>query len=788
MSVTEEWKYISLRGSQAAPDFSRRLVSLISAFSACRIAGCCLEMANICLQCGDIGLSVALVYCVKCRSAARHSYCLEEVPEDLAAEINWLCEDCVSEPLFSASKSKFHPPTSLGIVNDGVLKDPFLEIGSANDCLANPEDQNPVSNVIFGSVVDLKDLDNQISGNLKKTTLSCTVNDALGTDKFDNSQPLVEAQGTDIQFAAKSAPFIYVEASENLIIGGTSNCDICGLGRSSGGFGREEDEIDEFEKEGSKRKGLNLPGEDDLLGSHPLVNGEGTDLSLPVKRMSSTSSVPSEGQIIRTGCNNGEEELEQHDKRNSKSRRLILHTNNFYPLTDSQVTSISFVKKKSSGAPVKQADRPTGTSLNNDTHPLDARRSSACLTLKIDEVEKCGRGSPERRSIVPYNDGQGTISSAVEGIVCTSIEPSDNKASKRTSSFGTNSLAVVGSSTCFRLKESKITSGAMRRRNRKMRLRRKKLIQQIKDGRQNFYPAIFHKHNNIPVVAKRLQGIPVEASNKQVNRYRKDQSESRNLILRTEAESNSLCPVIDRRGTNTKFAAERLPCTSVELPRKPSFPVFSHIWRGYFNIDNVELGPLSAHLSSSACLKVCNLAKELPLILHMQKLPRLVAWPNSFKVSSPTDEHVALYFFPGSYRGETVLDELVDDIINNDLMLRFEFDEVELLIFSSFVLPQDHQRFYGKYYPWGVFKPKVGNLPADPPTGYQVVKSLNPVRINEVEDINDGSCNHSAQESNDFTLIRSSIQPGEGELGVTYDSMEEGEFRPLAEEKERKLI
>lgn len=67
-------------------------------------------------------------------------------------------------------------------------------------------------------------------------------------------------------------------------------------------------------------------------------------------------------------------------------------------------------------------------------------------------------------------------------------------------------------------------------------------------------------------------------------------------------------------------------------------------------MNKAEVGPLSGYLSSKACLKVCNLAIRLPLVLHMQKLPRLVGWPNSFKVSSPTDYNVALYFFAESGR------------------------------------------------------------------------------------------------------------------------------------------
>lgn len=65
-------------------------------------------------------------------------------------------------------------------------------------------------------------------------------------------------------------------------------------------------------------------------------------------------------------------------------------------------------------------------------------------------------------------------------------------------------------------------------------------------------------------------------------------------------------------------------------------------------------------------------------------------------------------------RAESSLDEVVDDIINNDLMLRFQFDAVELLVFSSCVLPQRSQFLHGKYYAWGVFKRRSAQICSSP--------------------------------------------------------------------------
>ncbi|KAG0449819.1 hypothetical protein HPP92_027096 [Vanilla planifolia] len=164
------------------------------------------------------------------------------------------------------------------------------------------------------------------------------------------------------------------------------------------------------------------------------------------------------------------------------------------------------------------------------------------------------------------------------------------------------------------------------------------------------------------------------------------------------------------------YSPAKFPCQ----PACPAVPVFPHIWSGCFNISNTEFGPFKAHLSSRACRKVCNLSRMLPSVLQMEKFPRLDAWPNSFKNSPPTNDNIALFFLSGpeSSRVEAALDSLVDDIINDDLMLRCKFDDVELLIFSSFVLPEEHQRLSGKYYVWGVFKPRKLDVHRVPTTSY----------------------------------------------------------------------
>ncbi|XP_068661216.1 PHD finger-containing protein 1-like [Aristolochia californica] len=134
-----------------------------------------------------------------------------------------------------------------------------------------------------------------------------------------------------------------------------------------------------------------------------------------------------------------------------------------------------------------------------------------------------------------------------------------------------------------------------------------------------------------------------------------------------------------------------------------SSPIFNPVW-GYFDINGRCYGRVAAHLSNKASSKVFEGANMLDSRLHLQKLPRSEAWPTSFSLSPPTDDNIALYFFPESQRDDVVIDELLDEVNHLDLVLTAELDRAELLLSSSLLLPKNYWRFRGKCYIWGVFR------------------------------------------------------------------------------------
>lgn len=162
---------------------------------------------------------------------------------------------------------------------------------------------------------------------------------------------------------------------------------------------------------------------------------------------------------------------------------------------------------------------------------------------------------------------------------------------------------------------------------------------------------------------------------------------------------------LDENNNICHLSLNSQPPPFVEAPKYVyAQPIIHPAWRGCFQISKKAYGEFVAHLSNKACLQVIEAAKLLPVVLSARMLPRLDIWPKSFRASAPTDEHIALYFFPGKESVVKDFDSFIRDIITSDLALEVLFDSMELLIFSSRQLPSEYMRFMGKYYLWGVFR------------------------------------------------------------------------------------
>ncbi|XVF52363.1 hypothetical protein PTKIN_Ptkin05aG0012800 [Pterospermum kingtungense] len=190
-------------------------------------------------------------------------------------------------------------------------------------------------------------------------------------------------------------------------------------------------------------------------------------------------------------------------------------------------------------------------------------------------------------------------------------------------------------------------------------------------------------------------------------------------------------PSIGEKHLNPNVHSEERPClrdssmfaSEVQMPSWISaVPHRDYTWRGNFEIQrsrglSFTCYGMQAHLSTYASHKVLEEVQKLPQKLLLEEAPRLSMWPTQFMKSHATEDDIALYFFAkdlDSYEGS--YKNMLDRMIENDFGLKGNIGGVELLMFSSNLLPQKSQRWNNLLYIWGVFRGKrtlcSGQIPA----------------------------------------------------------------------------
>ncbi|XP_010463720.1 PREDICTED: uncharacterized protein LOC104744372 isoform X1 [Camelina sativa] len=146
------------------------------------------------------------------------------------------------------------------------------------------------------------------------------------------------------------------------------------------------------------------------------------------------------------------------------------------------------------------------------------------------------------------------------------------------------------------------------------------------------------------------------------------------------------------------------------LSTTSAIPEPEYIWQGDLeveksrNLSRMHNG-MQAYLSTLASPKVVEVVNQFPVILTLNEVPRLSAWPAQFQDLGAKEQHVALFFFAKDIESyEKNYKPLVDNMIQKDLALKGNLEGVELLVFASNQLPRDCQRWNMLYFLWGVFR------------------------------------------------------------------------------------
>ncbi|KAK4746501.1 hypothetical protein SAY87_012813 [Trapa incisa] len=178
------------------------------------------------------------------------------------------------------------------------------------------------------------------------------------------------------------------------------------------------------------------------------------------------------------------------------------------------------------------------------------------------------------------------------------------------------------------------------------------------------------------------------------------------------------CPPQIPPKENGRIVKAESDCKDKELDANRSFkrhylegiiPQIDFIWKGSFEVsrseDDTNLFPrIQAHKSNHASDKVDEVMAKSPQKIVLKEVPRLSIWPAQFKDSQAGEDNVALFFFAENHESYEAYNSLLMHVTVNDLALKGHLEGVELLVFSSKVLPPGSQRWNNLLYLWGIFR------------------------------------------------------------------------------------
>ncbi|XP_022757379.1 uncharacterized protein LOC111304736 isoform X2 [Durio zibethinus] len=224
----------------------------------------------------------------------------------------------------------------------------------------------------------------------------------------------------------------------------------------------------------------------------------------------------------------------------------------------------------------------------------------------------------------------------------------------------------------------------------------------------------------------------VKISGHSVQRDSANEEKKRAVNVRQHVEcSKQVVPGTGAKHSNASVNSDERPCLrdlsmfASEVITPPwilAVPQLDNTWHGKFEIQRTGGLPLTcdgmqAHSSTCASHKVLEVVQKLPQKLLLEEAPRLSMWPTQFLKSHATEDNIALYFFAKDLdRYERSYKNLLDRMVKNDFSLKGNFGGVELLIFSSNLLPEKSRRWNNLLFLWGVFRGKrthcSGQIPA----------------------------------------------------------------------------
>ncbi|KAF3520879.1 hypothetical protein DY000_02059029 [Brassica cretica] len=607
-------------------------------------------MANVCETCGDEGWVEALIFCDSCKLAAVHRYCCGITPVPIDGYVTWFCSDCDESDAAS---------DSIQVELEDVES---LDVSSSPPTMEEHETRGiPGSSKSNESVLEM--IGNEKKKKKKKKRKIVT--HSLPDDAIVETMEVSKKQ----------------DGSEN----GESD-ELVGLARNESSVLEKSGKKKKKKKKKTTDKGVDKKNEEGSNHFSPVLEAEGHGLQGTTsvepmkeskKRKCSKSREP-EGLNVLVGNEVSVLEKSAKKKRSQESSNHPSPVLNAVECGHQDTASVEAMKeskkhKKSDeliGEKSEKKKKKTNEESSNHTAPvLAAEDNVACDTDNV-EPAKAQESSASRK---PHE---------LAGLETNGASVSE----------GGNSTNVPDDNSCTTSKKRRLSSGNIQVSSENMEL--PAINSSCKEAESNM-----PQTNEVMPALNNGRAQPICAPV-----WRR--LSSGNIQVSSE---NMELPAIN---SSCKEAESNMPQTNEVMPalnNGRAQPICAPVWRGSVTVkqgNNCSIHGLVAHLSTLACPRVYEKASSLHTRLSAEMLPRLEIWPPSFlKNGPPTDDSIALYFFPShDSNGENVYYSLVDEMKKKDLGMRCLLDDAELLLFTSYQLPLPCWKFHSKEYLWGVFR------------------------------------------------------------------------------------
>ncbi|XP_051116705.1 uncharacterized protein LOC127241608 isoform X2 [Andrographis paniculata] len=216
--------------------------------------------------------------------------------------------------------------------------------------------------------------------------------------------------------------------------------------------------------------------------------------------------------------------------------------------------------------------------------------------------------------------------------------------------------------------------------------------------------------NSLPI----LKGTSHSRPNERFNTQRSDNLETSKQEKADKLSGGNGCKTMELRTSSIRHLNRNLLS---DHDTHAYTPALGASWLGTFSIHNFRNRELNLHVRAHSPSRVRKMvhefSKKMPAVLQFELVSCKKFWVYFFKWYFPDTRDIGLYFFSRDAERCTDFVSFLEIINEENLALRKQIGEIELLVFTSKLLPVDCQYWQGKYYLWGVFhRPKQNPLGA----------------------------------------------------------------------------